>query len=104
MTYVVIAEFVVQAGQIEAFIEAIGIHSHNSRTLEPGCIHFDVNQDPADHSAFCLYEVYKDAAAYEAHRAMPSYAAFISAATPMLVKHDGSLFKTRKVLSRLFPA
>jgi hypothetical protein len=48
MAYVIIVEFRAKPGQVAAFAELIDRHAHNSRTLEDGCLAFDVCQDPDD--------------------------------------------------------
>ncbi|HEV7618856.1 MAG TPA: putative quinol monooxygenase [Burkholderiaceae bacterium] len=104
MEYVVVAEFSVVPDAVDRFIEALARHAHNSRTLEEGCITFEVCQDREDATHFLLYEVYRDEQAYQQHRAMPSYTWFIPEVTPMLVNFGGSLFRTRKVLRRISPS
>ena len=46
MAYVIIVEFRAKPDQVAAFAELIDRHAHNSRTLEDGCLAFDVCQDP----------------------------------------------------------
>lgn len=41
---------------------------------EPGCLLFDVIVDQSDPDHFMFYEVYVDAAAFEAHKAAPHFA------------------------------
>ncbi|MFZ5829564.1 MAG: putative quinol monooxygenase [Planctomycetota bacterium] len=41
---------------------------------EPGNLRFDVLEQDGDPSRFVLYEVYRDAAAVDAHKATPHYA------------------------------
>ena len=47
-----------------------------SREDEPGCLRFDVIQDDNDPNTIYFYEVYRDDAALEAHRAAPHYPAW----------------------------
>ena len=47
-----------------------------SREDEPGCLRFDVIQDDSDPNTIYFYEVYRDDAALEAHRAAPHYPAW----------------------------
>jgi autoinducer 2-degrading protein len=49
---------------------------------EAGCRRFDVCLDPVEGSAFLLYEIYDDEAAYLAHREMPHYAEFRTLVDP----------------------
>jgi len=43
---------------------------------QPGCLRFDVIQDDKDPNTIYFYEVYRDDAAIEAHRAAPHYSAW----------------------------
>lgn len=101
--YVVVADFEILPDDVDQFIEYIVIHATNSRILEPGCRLFEVCQDSEKPNLFCLYEVYDDVDAYKSHRVMPSYIEFMSRALPLLVKHEGNFFKSRRVLHRLSP-
>jgi len=47
---------------------------------EPGCARFNVLQDAKEANTFYFYEVYRDEAALEAHRAAPHYAVWRAAA------------------------
>jgi autoinducer 2-degrading protein len=49
---------------------------------EPGCRRYDVCLDPVDGTAFLLYQVYDDEAAYLLHRELPHYAEFRILADP----------------------
>ena len=57
----------------ESFIEAMLDDARGSVNNEPGCLRFDVLQDDTDPNRICLYEVYRDMAAVEAHRQAPHY-------------------------------
>jgi len=101
MAYVIIVEFRAKPDQVAAFAELIDRHAHNSRTLEDGCLAFDVCQDPDDPAAFILYEVYRDAAAHAAHREMDSFKWFFKEAPDLLIAGaDGTIFQSRRVLQR----
>jgi Antibiotic biosynthesis monooxygenase len=56
MAYVIIVEFLAKPDKVEAFAELIDRHAHNSRTLEDGCLAFDVCQDPQDPGRFVFYD------------------------------------------------
>ena len=62
------------------FLEAIEVDALGSERDEPGCLRFNVLQDARDENVYYFYEVYKDQAALEAHRAMPHYAVWRAAA------------------------
>ena len=58
----------------EKFLAAALDDSTCSLRDEPGCLRFDVLQDNSDPNRFFFYEVYRDEAAVEAHRASTHYA------------------------------
>ncbi|HVO87608.1 MAG TPA: putative quinol monooxygenase [Casimicrobiaceae bacterium] len=60
---------------IESFRNRLLMHAATSRA-EPGCLRFDVYQEVERPGTFLLFEVYRDAAALEAHRASVHFAAF----------------------------
>src|SRR5204862_7241229 len=70
----------VKPDQKKRFLEAIEIDALGSERDEPGCYRFNVLQDEQDPNVYYFYEVYKDQAALEAHRAMPHYATWRAAA------------------------
>src|SRR5213080_2554463 len=73
------------------FLEAIEVDALGSERDEPGCLRFNVLQDEHDENVYYFYEVYKDQAALEAHRAMPHYAVWRAAADTL----DGPTEATR---------
>lgn len=62
------------------FLQAIEVDALGSERDEPGCLRFNVLQDAQDENVYYFYEVYKDEAALEAHRAAPHYAVWRAAA------------------------
>lgn len=56
--------------------EALTFHARTCLEREPGCRRYDVCLDPVDGTAFLLYQIYVDEAAYLAHRELPHYADF----------------------------
>ena len=64
----------------EKFLKAIEVDALGSERDEPGCLRFNVLQDGQDQNVYYFYEVYRDAAALEAHRAAPHYAVWRAAA------------------------
>jgi (4S)-4-hydroxy-5-phosphonooxypentane-2,3-dione isomerase len=63
MAYVIIVEVRAKQDRVAAFAALIDRDAHNSRTLEDGCLAFDVCQDPDDPVRFVLYEACRDQAA-----------------------------------------
>ena len=82
----------------EKFLKAIEVDALGSERDEPGCARFNVLQDQADPNVYYFYEVYRDEAALEAHRAAPHYAVWRDAAD----KLDGPAQAVR--CQTVFPA
>jgi quinol monooxygenase YgiN len=82
----------------EKFLKAIEHDALGSEGDEPGCLRFNVLQDEKDANVYYFYEVYKDQAALEAHRAAPHYAVWKAAADTV----DGPTEPTR--CTPVFPA
>ena len=88
----------IKPGMRQRFLEAIEVDALGSERDEPGCLRFNVLQDEKDDNVYYFFEIYKDAAALEAHRAMPHYAAWRAAADTL----DGPTEATR--CKTVFPA
>ena len=82
----------------ERFLKAIEVDALGSERDELGCMRFNVLQDAQDQNVFYFYEVYRDEAALEAHRAAPHYAVWRAAADTL----DGAPEATR--CQTVFPA
>ena len=82
----------------ERFLKAIEVDALGSERDEPGCMRFNVLQDGQDQNVYYFYEVYRDEAALEAHRAAPHYAVWRAAADTL----DGTPEATR--CQTVFPA
>jgi len=82
----------------EKFLKAIEVDALGSERDEPGCARFNVLQDAQDPNTYYFYEVYRDEAALEAHRAAPHYAVWRAAADTL----DGQAQATR--CQTVFPA
>ncbi len=82
----------------ERFLKAIEVDALGSERDEPGCLRFNVLQDGQDQNVYYFYEVYRDEAALEAHRAAPHYAVWRGAADTL----DGAPEATR--CQPVFPA
>ena len=82
----------------EKFLNAIEHDALGSERDEPGCLRFNVLRDEKDENVYYFYEVYKDQAALEAHRAAPHYAVWRAAADTL----DGPTEATR--CTTVFPA
>ncbi len=65
-----------KAGAFEALHAAALENAAAAVRDEPGCRRFDVLVSPDGGDRVMLYEIYDDAAAFEAHRTAPHYLAF----------------------------
>ncbi len=74
--FVVTVNFKIKSGREEVFRTAVQDQARNSLRLEPDCQQFDVCLNPDAPGEVFLYEVYKDAAAFEAHRQTDHFAGF----------------------------
>lgn len=82
----------------QRFLDAIEHDALGSERDEAGCFRFNVLQDESDANVYYFYEVYRDEAALEAHRAAPHYAVWRKAADTL----DGP---TERVTTRtVFPS
>ena len=70
----------VKPGERERFLQAIEVDALGSERDEPGCLRFNVLRDQQDQNVYYFFEVYRDEAALEAHRAAPHYAVWRAAA------------------------
>ncbi len=77
MSFVVVPEFHVEAGNLAAFLQAAEADARASLALEAGCLQFDVVVQAGDPlTKVVFYEVYTDRAAFDAHLETPHLAAF----------------------------
>ncbi len=87
----------VKAEERERFLKAIEADAIGSEQDEPGCLRFNVLRDQQDQNVYYFFEVYRDEAALEAHRAAPHYAVWRAAADTL----DGP--PRRRVATPCFP-
>ncbi len=95
--FVVCVEFDIVPSFVERFHLAVTNQSANSLRLEPACKQFDVSRDPKDPTKYFLYELYDDAAAFDAHRQTPHFAKFTAEVTEMIA---GKTLKTWQIVSK----
>lgn len=91
--FVLVVEFEVKPDEVDRFHALIEENARASVANEPGCIQFDVTRAENDASRILLYEVYKDRAAFEAHGKMPHFAAFFTAARPMILNQRAQRYE-----------
>ena len=95
MMLVVLVQVAVKADMLAEFERAILINADAARTREPGCVRFDVSQREEDPAHWLFYEVYKDAAAFDAHRASPHFAAYQQVAEKALSSKTLTRYATK---------
>ena|SRR5205085_11778035 len=83
----------------QQFLDAIEYDALHSEGDEPGCLRFNVIRDAQDNNVYFFYEVYKDAAALDAHRAAPHFEVWRTASAEVL---DGT--PERTLCESVFPA
>ena len=81
---VIIAEFDVRPDGIERFLELARDDAGQSVAREPGCRQFDVTVEQDDPNHVVLYEIYDDAAAFDAHLQTPHLATFRDGLEPLV--------------------
>ena len=64
----IVAYLTAKPGLEDKFKEAMVAQAQRCLANEPGCLQFDVCQDPRDPVRFVMLEVYKDDAAIKAHQ------------------------------------
>ena len=92
---VVMVQVTVRTEMLAEFERAILANADGARTREPGCLRFDVSQREDDPAQWLFYEVYKDSAAFEAHRASPHFAAYQDVADKALLSKTLTRYMTR---------
>ncbi|MGX7705193.1 putative quinol monooxygenase [Methylobacterium sp. Gmos1] len=85
--FVVIAEFRVKPGCLDAFLDLAHDDARSSVAGEPGCSAFDVAVSESDPRTVVFYEVYDDRAAFDAHLETPHLARF-RAGFPALIEEE----------------
>ncbi len=68
MAYALVVRLTARDGEQDRAAELIDRLVEASRA-EPGVVHYIPHRDPEDPRVFCMYEQYRDKAAFEAHGA-----------------------------------
>lgn len=82
--HVVTVEFTIDPRQFEQFLPLMLDNALRSREDEPGCRQFDVCVDDTRQGVVCLYELYDDRAAFDAHLASSHFLSFAAATQAMI--------------------
>jgi len=83
--FVVTVKFEAEPKHSAAFLARVSQQATDSLAGEPGCLRFDVCIDREREERVFLYEIYDDAAAFQAHLGTAHFRAFDRDAGPMLV-------------------
>jgi (4S)-4-hydroxy-5-phosphonooxypentane-2,3-dione isomerase len=75
----------IRPGRRAEFLAGMAANAESSVRDEPGCLRFDVCAVGSDENRFVLYELYTDAAAFEAHKASPHFARWRTVAEQVVV-------------------
>ena len=92
-----VVQMEVRPGRREEFLAGMAANAEASVRDEPGCLRFDVCAVEGDENRFLLYELYTDAAAFEAHKASPHFATWRTVAAEVVanqVNTPGTLLVT----------
>ncbi|MHA7773810.1 putative quinol monooxygenase [Roseibium sp. M-1] len=82
--FAVTVVFKIREESMEAFLPLMIENAKASLKHEPGCRQFDVCSDPAHPLEIFLYEIYDDAAAFQAHLATPHFKSFDARVSEMI--------------------
>lgn len=74
--FVILARFHLAAGATAAFLDHVRRNAAASVAVEPGCRRFDVLTPEIAADEVVLYEIYADAAAFDAHLRTPHFTVF----------------------------
>jgi len=84
--------FTLKPGSADAFLPLIKDNAATSLGNEPGCHQFDVCWDPMRPDEVFLYELYVDAAAFDAHLSADHFKAFSAASDALVVDKQARTF------------
>lgn len=96
LAFVVIAEFQVKPGKLEAFLEAAQDDARHSVSDEPGCRQFDVICPEGESDTVVFYEVYDDRPAFDAHLETPHLRRFRDIFPSLIVEERPVRFAQRQ--------
>lgn len=78
-------ELTIRPGMMERFLELASELARTSLATEPGCLQLDIVREDETHAV--IYEVHRDPAASEEHRARPHMERFRQATADMVLDH-----------------
>lgn len=84
--FAVCVTFKIHPESLPAFLPLMRAQAENSLDLEPDCLRFDIWSDDADPEAVYLYEIYRDAAAFQVHLESDHFKSFNDATLAMVAE------------------
>lgn len=91
--FVLTVHFHIHPEHADAFCSAVTRQAINSKEKESDCLQFDVGRSETDPDHFFLYEIYTDAAAFEAHKQTPHFADFSATVAKMIKSKELAIFE-----------
>jgi len=92
---VLVAKYYVKSGRMDDVAAALQRMGPLVKAHEPGCTTYQVSRSTDRPDLFMLYEIYKDEAALQAHRATPHFKEIIEGTiAPMLDKREREFYET----------
>ena len=88
----IIAYLTAKPGLEAKFKEAMVAQAQRCLTNEPGCLQFDVTQDPKDPARFAMLEVYQDELAIKAHQESAHFKDFRPVVSELLADRRIEIF------------
>jgi (4S)-4-hydroxy-5-phosphonooxypentane-2,3-dione isomerase len=88
--FALVVDMEVKPEDADRFATLIAENARLSVANEPGCLQFDVVRPQDAPGRFMLYEVYENAAAFEAHIKMPHVGNFFGQAKPLIVSQKAT--------------
>lgn len=86
--FVVTVQFSVDPDHLAGFMREMVANARDSRQREPGCLAFDICEDPSRPGQIFLYEIYQDAAAFEQHKREAHFLAFDRTVAPWILHKE----------------
>lgn len=83
---VITVDFKLKPGAMARFRPMIDANARASVKNEPGCRRFDVVEPEGESDRIFLYEIYDDAAAFEAHCRSEHFLSFDTESAPLVVE------------------
>jgi autoinducer 2-degrading protein len=89
--YINAVDIDVVPGQIDAYLAALK-ENGAAAVHEPGCHEFNITVSPKDPNHVFIFEVYDNAAAFEAHRTTDHFKKYAATTKDMVAKRDARAF------------